>query len=241
MSTLPCNFASSMSTMYSDLHRPDLSRASYRDRRETETTGDVPVVQWVVLVRHELDHVSGRGRRVYGRDAPREMIRDIRQRSSLQCCPARAPVTSLRAQPNKKNRREADAPKRLRALVRLVRLRIGSFLHRGAAFNQRDRGRAHQWTHESQMVEFERRPRARVAEPLGRTLHAPRVADDHLRPLVSMRGRRTHTRTWCLCPGTSTVTNCATLYSSRAGWMPSCSDSSSEMMFRTSGKCLAMG
>ena len=42
--------------------------------------------------------------------------------------------------------------------------------------------------------------------------------------------------TWCWCPGTSAVVNWVMLYSRRAGRTPAWSESSSEMMFRTSGE-----
>ena len=115
-------------------------------------------------------------------------------------------------------------------------------------------------THQSYMVELECYARSRVDVPLVLAdADLAVVANDNLRIISTMptthANAGAHTRidapppdasmyappklnalerTWCWCPGTSAVVNCARLYSRSAGRIPVCRVSSSEMMFRTS-------
>ena len=110
-------------------------------------------------------------------------------------------------------------------------------------------------THQAQMVKTEACPRPRIPIPILRRIfilalilsgarHPCSLADnglssrtrqaDHPSPFSVLRRKR-RVLTWCWCPGTSAVVNCVVLYSLSAGSTPACSESSSEMIFRTSG------
>lgn len=96
------------------------------------------------------------------------------------------------------------------------------------------------------MVEQERYLRPWIQESfftLRRIALTSRFTDNWLVISVSMNASHLgqNNRTWWLVSGTSTTVNCSMLYSLKAGWMPSCSKSSSEIMLRISGRAWLRG
>jgi hypothetical protein len=98
-------------------------------------------------------------------------------------------------------------------------------------------GRQAESTHKAQMIKSKACFWSRIKESIVCTLRWRQSRSLAHNRLVVVSGRLGYIckeYTWWSVPGTSTVVNCARLYSCRAGKTPSCRESSSEIMFRTS-------